>query len=1266
MHSKLRLVLAFCLLFLVFSVKAQQTYWRAAVNELDKTLSAPTKKDPSTFFELDLEAFKAAVLNAQTAQSLVYFPNAAGQIEAYSIAAQPTLSNELAGSFPAIQSYKGIALRDPKRHVFFALSPKGLSLTAMSEPKGGNSGVYFIEKETQGSTYILYKAADKTQAKNFICETLPDEFTHNVNAAEPALSNKNKASAGGQTKKTTVKTYRLAVAATGEYTQYHGGTIEGVLSAINATITRVNALFGKDLGLQLQLIEQTTNVIYTDAETDPFGSDLNSEIQETLTANIGAANYDIGHLFHKDTNGGNAGFVGALCQDSKKGSAFSSAQFPEGDTYDIDFVAHEMGHQLGAYHTWSYESEGTGVQVEPGSGSTIMSYAGIVSGENVAANASDYFHAVSILQINEYLDDFACETSQLTNNDAPVIAPLESFGLPMATPFVLSAQVTDSDSQGLSYAWEQGDSGVVTAAIFGPENPVGASFRSLEPAETSERYFPKLANVAANIITTNAPQSSQWETLSSVPRDYTFYLTVRDNELSGAGIDMAKTTMKVLPKVGPFVIHSLGAEANFQGGQPLPLSWEVARTNGPELNTQRLSAFLSVDGGLSFDQKIAGGILNDGLVTLRLPNVNTANARLMLKAENNPFFAVNATDFSINATAMALFYTQTDLGLCAGAGLELAAQIVYASEVLNPDISFSGLPLGLTVSATTGTLSGTQQALSIDFTAAATVAAGTYSVVAHLNSGSESFSSSLSLSVWGGVLETPALITPLDSAVNLFTDQTFEWSAVAGALAYELQIATDVNFNSLTYSSTTPFNKVYVTNLQDGASYFWRVKPLNECALGDFSEVASFATAAVNCLTKTAAALPITIGANDPNTINSYIDFDEEVPLSSLTLGLDITHSYLSDLVVKLYAPSGKSAVILAYSCSASEDVNATFSQEAEAFECSNKPAISGLVKPLGSFEVFRGESIKGRWRLEIQDVAEIDGGSLNAFSMTVCVAGEFRPDADQDGVYDDGPDQCLNTPLGVTVDTKGCAVYRLSDRNFTLSLKSQSCINNTDGSIEIAAVSSMNYTIDIKNAQGNSVRQSNFTRTYTAEGLAAGSYLLCVTGATAAVTYETQCYEVLIGAPEPLSVLSSVAFSNGQLHLELQGSDSYFVNFNGATSSALTAALSLKLKAGINTLKVSTGLDCQGVYEESFYYTPKPSIYPNPVQTQLFLQTPVFKNATMKVQLHRLSGALIKEINTQASRSPLPIDMSGLEAGVYIISIQLDGLRTQYKVLKE
>lgn len=1264
MTSKLRLVFTFCLLFLVFSLKAQQTYWLPITAQENRKGTSQLFKPSEILFNLNFTTFKTALTQASKTGGVMTFPNAKGDLETYHIIELATFSPQLAAQYPQIKSYVATSVINEAAHLYFSISPTSLSFTGITNTS--KSTPYIIEEE-KGDLYKWQRVKDFAVEKAFTCTTditAPSAFNTNLIST---LKNNIALKTAPFSRKTTIKTYRLAVAATAAYTEYHGGTVAGALTAINATLTRLNALFGKDLGLQLQLVAETTNVIYTSPESDPFGTDLNSEVQEVLTLNVGEENYDIGHLFHKDTNGGNAGFVGSVCQDGKKGAAFSAALFPEGYGFDIDFVAHEMGHQFGAYHTWSYESEGTGSQVEPGGGTTIMSYAGIVAGENVAASASDYFHAVSILEIENYLNEFSCQTNEVTGNEAPVIAPLKTYKLPLKTPFVLNGIALDSDSQNLTYAWEQGDNGVVPASVFGPQNPTGASFRSLEPKEVSERFFPSLVNVLSNRLSSNLPEQTDWETLSEIPRNYTFYLTVRDNEAVGAGVAIAKTSLEVLPRVGPFLINTPSESQDFKAGDIFPISWEVARTNGPELNTQKLSAYLTTDAGLSFTKKIAAGIDNNGRATLRLPNLNLAQSRIMLKAENNPFFAINTADFSISALPFSLFYSQVEPSVCLGEQITLAAQIEYEAVPEQPAvISFSNLPAGLSVGVNSETISGTTQPLSINFLAGANMTPDRYSIGVLLTSETQTYSTSIALDIKELFLEAPILELPTDGASEVFTDQVLEWTKVAGAQSYEAQISLNDDFTSLVYSNTSLINKIYINDLEANQIYYWRIRSLSDCALSDFSATNSFSTAAINCQTKTSSPLPIVIDSNNPNTVQATLFFAEDLPIESLEVGLDISHSYLSDLVVKLYAPSGAVAVLLANSCDAAKDVQATFSQTAPAFICSDDPAVNGFVKPLGSFEVFRGERLKGTWRLEVQDVAEIDGGSINNFSMKVCVAGNFRPDADQDGVYDDGDDECLSTPFGAEVDTKGCAVYRFNDRNFKISLQSQSCVNVPDGRIEVAAQEAMNYSVEIKNSAGVIVSKGDFLSVFKSNPLVAGFYSVCIFGTSTNFTYESQCFQVQIEAPEPLSVFSSVGFSNGSLHLNLSGSDTYFVALNEHVTTISDKTLNLSLKEGINTLKVTTGLDCQGVYEEQIYYTPKPSIFPNPVKEYVYVQTPSFVNPQLAIQIHLLSGALVSEIKTTASQNPLQINTASWQPGVYVISIRLDGQTYSYKALKE
>src|SRR6185436_12228452 len=123
----------------------------------------------------------------------------------------------------------------------------------------------------------------------------------------------------------------------------------------------------------------------------------------------------------------NAGCIGCVCNNGSKGSGITSPAdgIPQGDNFDIDYVVHEVGHQLGANHTFSFSLEGTGVNKEVGSGITIMGYAGITP-QDVAPHSIDIFHEASIDQIQVNLAAKACPvtTNISANNATPVVAAL--------------------------------------------------------------------------------------------------------------------------------------------------------------------------------------------------------------------------------------------------------------------------------------------------------------------------------------------------------------------------------------------------------------------------------------------------------------------------------------------------------------------------------------------------------------------------------------------------------------------------------------------------------------------------------------------------------------------------------------------------------------------------------------------------------------------------------------------------------------------------
>ena len=580
MKTKLRLVLSIPLFFFCITTLAQDAglYWEQRPMAPGRaTLSGQSiKNEGSRAFALRESVFRRELQKLQdgsTNSVLISFPDASGQPLTFQVEERSVMAPELQQRYPDIRSYIGQAINSKSTRIRFSYSPKGLQGMVVNTE---TSQTYYLEPDPDrsGTYYLFSREMLEPTLSGWSCKTESETSKDLPEGRSAKLIDDQ-----------LLRTYRLAVSTTGEYTEYHGGSVTDALAAINATITRVNEVFERDLAIALELVPETVQVIYTDPNTDPYGGNFSSEVQTVLTGQIGPAGYDIGHLFHQGPENGNAGSIGSVCIDDRKGSAFAATPDPQGDRFDLDFVAHEMGHQFGANHTWSFQSEGTGVQAEPGSGSTIMGYAGITQENDVQPTGDDYFHYFSVLQISQYTTTTSCAQTAVLTNNPPQINALTDFRIPVGTAFVLEGSASDPDTGDvLTYAWEQIDNGVVTQASFGPENAAGANFRSLRPKVDSMRYFPRLSRVITGDLTQTDPDSgSAWETVATVDRELNFALTVRDNAPGGG-------TSKFRPAKGPggrgsrpISLISQASSQTYAMGSVQTLTWHVAGTDVPRL-----------------------------------------------------------------------------------------------------------------------------------------------------------------------------------------------------------------------------------------------------------------------------------------------------------------------------------------------------------------------------------------------------------------------------------------------------------------------------------------------------------------------------------------------------------------------------------------------------------------------------------------------------------------------------------------------------------
>ncbi|WP_373518068.1 reprolysin-like metallopeptidase [Pricia sp.] len=1262
MRAKLRLLFSITMVFLSFYASAQGQYWerQSARNTVTKKISDRFDVQKGDVFSFEATSFKASLKTPSftgKGPKIVYFPNTEGDFSAYSVVESPVFSPELSQKYPQIKSYIGHSTDGSKNRVRFSISPKEVQAMIVHADGCANS---FVQK-VSGDTYVMYSRDSENLAdSDFICSTKDKiaDKTRNL-TAKPV---------DGQ----VLRKYRLAITASAEYTAFHGGTVADALAAINATITRVNEVFETDLAVTLELVAATDAAIYTDPNTDPFTgtlSALGNQGQKALTDEVGEANYDIGQVLHKGANGGNAGFIGAVCVDNRKGSAYSSSQTPEGDVFDLDFLAHEFGHQLGANHSWSYESEGTTVQVEPGSGTTIMGYAGITNSDNVAPNGDDYFHYVSIAQIIQNLTGKNCGEVVAIPNNPPVVNALDDYVIPKSTAFILSGSATDPDADDvLTYTWEQIDNGIIKKATFGPTNPNGANFRSRPPIDRPTRYFPMLSRVVSGELTQTDPAlNSAWETVSDIAREMNFAFTVRDNAAGGGQVVSELTMVSVTNSAGPFTVTSQAANELYSAGEVLEIVWDVAGTDVAPVNAQTVDILLSTDGGLTFPVALAEGVANDGNHEIIVPGLPTSEARVMVKAVDNVFLAVNASDFLIEASEIVLNLSDINLEVCQSE--DLTIPFVYESYLdFDEEVVFSiaDAPAGLEVSFSPETVTASDTPVNILFGNTENVLEGNYDLLLTATSATITRQIGLRLAVFDADFPAVVLQSPADGAVDISTREALEWEENTSYTSFEIQIATDEAFENLVETDIVFSNSYTGKDLENEAVYFWRVKPFNSCGEGSFSAPFSFTTIPVTCDTKAAFGLPEVISSVGEPKVISKIAFFEDLKIADLNVNLNIDHSYLEDVRITLTSPSKTTVTLVSNSCGDFKNINAVFDDDAKDFICGavSDIGIAGTVKPSGVLDSFKGETIFGEWVLEIHDIANGDGGSLNAFSLDICIEGDFRPDADQDGVFDDGDDLCPGTPEGAEVDTSGCPVYRFPNDNFSVSVESLSCRNNGDGEITVESLllTAVDYGITI--AGSGTAITDTFTNAFTAPNLLAGIYTVCIDGSNGEIEYETYCFDVVVTEPEPLGVTLKIARSGNQVVLSIEGADAYTVELNGKTLRTEKSEITLDLSTGKNVVKVSTDQICQGVYEDQFFISTGPTAFPNPLAsaTRLFLGA---VEVQLTIAVFSADGQLVKEDTYTPNGNQVDLDFTGLPPGVYIVKFEGENTKGTTKVIK-
>lgn len=1017
MFKKLHLCFFFLFLFLSLTISAQDSYWRKSEINPGSSFSKLQNLDQSKYqiHALDMNALqsklKAAPLRTATynrSSVEVTFPTFEGKLERFRVVEAPVLSPEMALKYPNIKTYLGFSIDNPGARIRFSVTPQGLQ-TMTSYP---DKPTLFTVPTKKGdiSEYITYDRGVRIESKkDFECLT-EDEVV-------PLKQFENtKRDANDQ----ILRTFRIAISVNGEYTNFYddgnagnGNGQEDALAQVVSTLNRNNEVFEVDMAVTFQLVTGV-ELIFPDGASDPYSGNPNAQLQNTLTSIVGEANYDIGHLFvYANSTNGNAGCIGCVCVDGSKGSGFSQHPFTDNDGgpfmsdfFDIDYVPHEIGHQMGANHTFAFRTESASVNVEPGSGTTIMGYAGITGPDDVQDHSDPYFNYHSIRQILNNLQNRTCWVPTPITNNPPIANAGNDFTIPAGTAFVLKGAAIDPDGGDvLTYTWEQIDHGLSTSANFGPTKATAGLFRSRPPSTNPNRYMPILSRVMAGQLTETNPietaNNTSWETVATVSRNLNFALTVRDrSEPNGTGqfpqSSFDVMTVTVDASAGPFVVTSQTTNETWDVGSNQTVTWDVAGTDGGNINATTVNILLSSDGGLTFPYTAATNVANDGSHTFTVPAVggDSSQMRVMVEANNNLFFAVNSTNFSAQESEFTLTLDTPSVNVCSPD--DAIYTFTYNTFLgFNSTTTFSatGLPNGASASFNPATAIADDTQVTVTISGIGSVANGSYDFTLKGTSGAIERTASATLNVFNGSLNTPTLTSPSNGATDVAADGMLTWSSDANAENYLLEIATDNAFTNIVTSTTVNTNS-FTTSLTSNTQYFWRVTPSNQCATGTASSVFSFTTANITCNTFDATDLPITITTVGNVTYESKIIIGPNFPITDVNVTIRIPHTWAADLDIFLISPAGTRVELTTDNeggvIGANDYIDTVFDQEAATSIIDGSAPFTGVFRPEGDLSTLYGEMSAGEWTLEVTDDANLDGGTIERFTLELCVQGDI------------------------------------------------------------------------------------------------------------------------------------------------------------------------------------------------------------------------------------------------------------------------------------
>ncbi|MEO7176721.1 MAG: zinc-dependent metalloprotease family protein [Saprospiraceae bacterium] len=933
-----------------------------------------------------------------SAQSVLLLPNPEGRMLRFQVWYSPIMPAKLAAKYPNIRSWIVSAIDNPELSGRIDLSVQGF-YAMINSP----SRTYYIDPAQPmnlASQYLIYERKAFQPDRN-LYPNPPMCGTETAQSTKIATDNLKSRSQG---EPVVLHTYVAAIACTGEWAVFNGGTLESAMAAIVTAINRTNAVMEKEVAVRLVLVDNNDTLISLNGNLDPFTNGLGKTMIDQNPGWIGSrvpnSIYDIGHVF--GTNGVDVGGVAqspSVCTTSKaRGVTFQYTNNGSLDPF-IATICHEMGHQFDCAHTFSKcgltDQLASGNGYEPGSGSTIMAYPGACGADNVAFENSLYYHNTSIQQFINYSRNFggnSCAETSATNNTEPIITQLPDMTgkyIPINTPFQLEGQAIDPDGDPLFYCWEQFDLGDKSTPLAMPEGncPI---FRSFDPVTSNRRYFPRLGVILSGIFDLT-------EQLPTYSRDLHFQMTVRDSRDGGGGTVWDLVGFKATELAGPFVVQSQNTPGIvYQGGDWVEVNWDVANTDRSPVECRNVDIILSKDGGQTYTDTLLRKVLNDGSAYVLMPNVAVNAARLQVIASDNIFFDINDVNFKITPSTIAkysLTVSPQDISVCLPNTADItldAISILGYDKAVELEV-IDGLPDGATYLFTKNpVLPGESTVLTLNIPD--WNISGVYTLkLRALSENQDTQYRYVKVDFISNRFDDLKLQSPANGELAVGILPTFAWQPSSNATGYILEIATNPAFGPhviYTASGITEPYHIPTSLILEKTIYYWRVLPVNRCGISFDVTPSAFQTKILSCEEVTKID-EIVISKQGTPTIGSVITIPYNGTVSDLNVS-QITgyHDAFGDLQYRLVSPAADTLLLMKNKCGVTSfTFNMGFDDESpDAFVC--PPNKNKDYKPLEPLTQFAGTETKGDWKLLITDTQPTSGGKLNSWSLRICSAG--------------------------------------------------------------------------------------------------------------------------------------------------------------------------------------------------------------------------------------------------------------------------------------